>query len=88
MKIDPIMALGIYFICWWITLFAMLPLGVRGLHEADYIPPGHERGAPIRPDLKNKALWTTGVAFFVWLLVIGLIALDPMGIRAAGRAYQ
>lgn len=86
MLIDPLLALAIYVVCWWITLFAVLPIGVRGVHEATDAPPGHEPGAPQAPNLKRKALWTTGIAFFVWLLVLGLIFIDPMGIRAAGFA--
>lgn len=86
MPIDPLLALGIYFICWWVSLFAMLPIGVRGVHEGER-PQGHDPGAPQAPDLKRKALWTTGVAFLVWLAVIGLILWDPTGIREAGLAY-
>lgn len=86
MLIDPLLALAIYVICWWITLLAVLPIGVRGVHEENEPPPGHERGAPQTPDLKRKAILTTGIAFGVWLVVIALIVIDPMGIRAAGFA--
>ncbi len=86
MLIDPLLALAIYVICWWITLLAVLPIGVRGVHEGTDAPAGHERGAPQTPDLKRKAILTTGIAFGVWLLVIALIVIDPMGIRAAGFA--
>lgn len=30
-------------------------------------------GAPVNPDLKRKALWTTVVSIFVWLVIYGLI---------------
>ncbi len=86
MLIDPLLALAIYVICWWITLFAVLPIGVRGVHEAPDAPAGHDRGAPQTPDLKRKALWTSAIAFGIWLLILAFIAIDPMGIRAAGFA--
>jgi len=81
MPVDPLLGLGIYIICWWVTLFVMLPLGVRGLHEAGNAPPGHDPGAPQAPDLKRKMLWTTAIAFGLWLLVLLAIYLDPLGIR-------
>lgn len=84
MPVDPLLGLGIYIICWWLTLFAILPFGVRGVHEAGAAPAGHDPGAPQTPDLKRKLLWTTAVAFGVWLLVLLLIHLDPTGIRDIG----
>lgn len=86
MLIDPLLALAIYLICWWVTLFAVLPIGVRGVHEAADAPAGHDQGAPQKPDLKRKALWTTGIAFGLWLVILAVIVIDPMGIRAAGFA--
>lgn len=86
MLIDPLLALAIYVVCWWITLFAVLPFGVRGVHESAEPAPGHDRGAPLVPDLKRKALWTSGIALGVWLVVMVIIAIDPTGIRAAGFA--
>lgn len=82
MPVDPLLAVGIYIICWWITLFAVLPFGVRGVHEAAERPAGHDPGSPQSPGLRRKLLWTTGAAFVVWLLVLLAIHFDPMGIRS------
>ena len=76
-------AFAIYFVIWWIVLFAMLPLGVRSQHESGDIAPGTDPGAPILPDLKRKALWTTlasTVIFFAWFFVYvnRLVTLDQL----------
>ena len=37
---------AVYFIIWWVTLFAVLPWGVRSQAEAADVAPGTEPGAP------------------------------------------
>jgi predicted secreted protein len=51
---------AIYFIAWWITLFAVLPLGVesQGSDAAD----GTDPGAPTQPRLPRKVAITTVLA--------------------------
>ncbi|MGV6873750.1 DUF1467 family protein [Pseudochelatococcus sp. B33] len=69
--------LALYFIIWWITLFAVLPLGVRGQWE-DEVTPGTEPGAPQAPRLWRKALITTilaAVIFAVVMLLINIVSL-------------
>ena len=76
-------ALAIYFIIWWVVLFAVLPWGVRSQHEDGAIIPGSDPGAPAIPNLKRKLLWTTIVAGIVFSLgyvvyAYRLIALDDL----------
>jgi predicted secreted protein len=54
------LAVAIYFLVWWITLFAVLPWGVRAQGEGR--APGTDPGAPQLPRLLSKLLWTTVVA--------------------------
>ena len=72
---------GIFFVTWWIVLFAVLPWGVKSQHETDSFEPGTDPGAPQRPLLLRKVFATTlvtaivvGVAYAVWEL--GLIPFD------------
>ena len=72
---------GIFFVTWWIVLFAVLPWGVKSQHETDLFEPGTDPGAPQRPLLLRKVLATTlvtaivvGVAYAVW--ESGIIAFD------------
>jgi len=59
-------AVAIYFLIWWITLFAVLPFGVRRQDEGGAIAPGTDPGAPALPRLGLKLLWTTGVATVIF----------------------
>ena len=71
-------ALAFYFVVWWITLFAILPFGVKSQHETQETVPGTEPGAPVTPALAEKAIWTTlvgGVVFLVALASMPLVGL-------------
>jgi len=41
-------AIAIYFIIWWIVLFAVLPWGIRTQQEEGVVVPGSEPSAPAR----------------------------------------
>ena len=65
------MAVAIYFVMWWIVLFAVLHFGVRSQEEGGAVEPGTDRGAPMAPLILRKSLWTTGIsaALFVGLMI-------------------
>jgi predicted secreted protein len=75
--------LAIYFIIWWVVLFAVLPFGVRSQQESGDVAPGSDPGAPALPRLARKLLWTTivsGLVFALGYVVFAyrLIALDDL----------
>jgi predicted secreted protein len=78
-------ALATFFLIWWVTLFAVLPWGVRSQHEAGEMPPGTDPGAPAELRLGWKLLWTTIVAsalfaVFYFIYTCHLVTLaDIMG---------
>jgi predicted secreted protein len=61
-------AVAIYFIVWWVVLFAVLPWGVRSQAESGTVVPGSDPGAPAIPHLRAKLVWTTIVATAVFAL--------------------
>lgn len=74
---------AIYFIIWWLVLFAVLPFGVRSQHEAGDFVPGTDPGAPTLHGLRTKMLWTTVVATvvfvaFYWAYVTKAVAFDDL----------
>ena len=76
-------AAAIYFVLWWVLLFAVLPWGVRSQEESGDVVPGSDPGAPAVPRLLAKLLWTTVVTTIVFaLLYLGyvyrLVALDDL----------
>jgi predicted secreted protein len=56
---------AIFFVVWWIVLFAVLPFGVKSQHEAGSFEPGTDPGAPHKPLLLIKLVATTVVAAVV-----------------------
>jgi predicted secreted protein len=64
---------AIYFVVWWVVLFAVLPFGVRTQDDEGDIVLGTTHSAPTRPHLLKKALATTIVSaiivFGFWLAV-------------------
>jgi predicted secreted protein len=48
------------------VLFAVLPFGVRSQHEEGAMVSGTDPGAPVRPRLLVKALWTTLISVVIW----------------------
>jgi predicted secreted protein len=77
-------ALAIYFVIWWIVLFAMLPFGVRTAEEAgEEASPGFAESAPQRPRMLPKVIATTLVSAVIFagvyaILVHHVIRLDDI----------
>ena len=65
--------IAIYFVVWWVVLFAVLPWGVRTQDEEGEVVMGSPSSAPARPRLVLKAAITSVVAavvvFGIWLIV-------------------
>jgi len=59
-------AVAIFFLIWWVVLFAVLPFGVRSQHEDGEIAPGTDPGAPAIPNLMRKLIWTTLVSIAIF----------------------
>jgi len=62
-------ASALFFLIWWIVLFAVLPWGVRSQQEEGEVTPGTDPGAPIVPKLGRKLIWTTLVTCVVFVAV-------------------
>ncbi len=67
MSIGSIIAL--YFIIWWLTLFAVLPFGVRSQQESGETVTGSDPGAPAMMRLGRIALINSCVALVILALV-------------------
>ena len=68
-------SIGLYFVVWWIVLFAILPVRIRSQAEAGEVVAGTEPGAPANPALFEKAIWTTIAADLVFCLIALLFPL-------------
>jgi predicted secreted protein len=77
------LAIGIFFVVWWISLFAILPFGVKTQQENQSVIPGSTESAPTKPLLLKKVLATTLVASLIssliyWVLTNPDITLDSI----------
>jgi predicted secreted protein len=83
-------AIAIYFLVWWIVLFAVLPWGVRNQEESGDIVPGTDPGAPAVHTVWKKLLWTTIIASIVFgilaaVYTLGLIPFDYLAAISGPR---
>lgn len=65
-------AFGVYFICWWLAFFIMLPIGVRTEEEGS-VEPGFATSAPVAPRLWIKALGATVLSAIIFAIVYVVI---------------
>ena len=59
-------AFAIFFLMWWVVLFAVLPWGIRSQVESGEVVPGSDPGAPALPKLMSKVILTTVVSAVIF----------------------
>ena len=77
-------AFVVWLIIWWLVLFIVLPIGIRGQAEENEIVKGTEPGAPHTLNIKRKFVQTTIIASIIWvfvcaLILSGLVSWDMLG---------
>lgn len=77
MPIGLFTMVAIYIVCWWMVLFAVLPLGMSQQGQ-ERPTDGGQWGAPADPRLKQKFITTTWVSAIVWALVMVLVYIGWM----------
>lgn len=75
-----ISGIAIYLVVWWLSLFLVLPWGVRPI-EAHDVAKGHAAGAPQRPRLWVKMAVTSLVAAILWLAVYYVVTTGAIMVR-------
>lgn len=74
-------SLAVFFVIWWVMLFTVLPLNIRGQWEDGEPDDGTEPGAPVKPQMLRKFVLTTIVSLIVFVsfrLVLAAHLLDFM----------
>lgn len=72
---------AIYFVIWWIALFAVLPWGIRSQVEEGEVVPGTDPGAPKRPRFLFVVLVTTALSAVVFAIFYGIISQEWIGLE-------
>jgi predicted secreted protein len=80
-----ITGIAVYIVVWWVTVFAVLPWGVR---RAENPLPGTVESAPDNPRLGRKFLITTVVAAVLWLVIFALVQANIVDFRAWAKAVS
>lgn len=63
--------IAVYFVVWWLTFVAVLPIGSHSHHETGAeIVAGSDPGAPVKPRLVMKGLVTTVLAAALTALLL------------------
>jgi len=66
---------AIYFVIWWVLLFAILPFGVRTSADAgETSEPDFADSAPHKPKLLPKVIATTIVSGIVFAFIYAILA--------------
>ena len=82
-------AVALYFVIWWLTLFAVLPFGVRSQHETGEVVAGSDPGAPTMVRMLRVVVLNSLVALVVltlfWIFYVenwfGLSFIDDISRR-------
>jgi predicted secreted protein len=61
------LGIAIYVVIWWLTLFAVLPFGVRSQRESGKVHEGTDPGAPAAHLMGRKIIVTTLISGAIWL---------------------
>ncbi|HZV21253.1 MAG TPA: DUF1467 family protein [Hyphomicrobiales bacterium] len=68
------LAFAVYFICWWIALFAILPLQIGPKpDESRHDPFADAAGAPRAPNIGLKFLVTTIVSALIFAVIFAVV---------------
>lgn len=81
-------ALVVWLIIWWLVLFIILPIGIRGQAEEGDIVKGSEPGAPHTLNIKRKFIQTTIIASVLWVLTCGLILSGLLSWEMLGSFFE
>lgn len=78
-----VLTLAIYGIVWWLTLFIVLPFGVKTQQEAGTVYEGTAPSAPARPQIWQKMAVTTVLSAVIfatiyWSIILSGATLDDI----------
>jgi predicted secreted protein len=72
-----------YFICWWITLFMVLPIGLRTQADENEVVNGTVKSAPARFRFWRIFLMTTAISAVIyagWYTLINVYGFNAMSL--------
>ena len=70
---SPVSAAVLYAVIWFLTLFCVIPIRLRTQGDEGRKIRGTHAGSPENPQMGRRALITTGVAFVIWAVAVGIV---------------
>lgn len=64
---------ALFALIWGLTIFVVLPFGVRSQAEDQNVAPGTDEAAPIAPKIGMKILATTGITCVIFGVLVILV---------------
>lgn len=74
-------ALVLFAVIWFMTLFVVLPLGMKTQGDVGDVVPGTHAGAPHDLNMKRKLKLTTFIAVILFVIIAGIILSGVIEIR-------
>ncbi len=71
----------VFAVIWFLTLFVVLPIGLRTQGEDGNVVPGTPASAPSNPQLRRKFLWVTAITVVLWAAVCSVIVWGGVSMR-------
>lgn len=75
---DIVSGIAVYFMLWWLVIFAVLPWGVTRQQNG---APGTDAGAPQFHNMKKKMIATSIITLVLWSGVYYLVQSDVISFR-------
>ncbi|MEM6463494.1 MAG: DUF1467 family protein [Pseudomonadota bacterium] len=76
---------AVYFIIWWVTLFAILPIGVRTQADESDVTLGTAESAPLKLQMGRKLMLTSIVAAVIYAIYYAVTALFDVSVDSIPR---
>lgn len=76
---------AIYFIIWWVTLFIILPIGVRTQADEGDVTMGTAESAPLKLRMGRKLIWTSIVSAAVFGVYVVLTVVFGFSVDSIPR---
>ncbi len=75
----------VYFLIWWVTIFAVLNIGHR---TAENPQVGTDRAAPVKFYLGKKILLNSAIAAVIWLVIWAGVKFSGISFREMVENWQ
>ncbi len=74
-------AIVLFAVIWFLTLFVVLPIGLRTQGEAGDVVPGTPSSAPANPRMRRKFVLVTVITLGLWIPLCAFIQWGGVSVR-------